>query len=142
MTGELLSSHTGARPAGRVTALALAEARRVLLHPLTLVGLALYAFAVFDSGWGPRPAYSALTSSLVLPFGVPVFFAAVLVASSSRRAGADEMLAPTPVTREERTAASCLAALGPFLLAGTVQAITAAAYVVADVQLERFPSVF
>lgn len=142
MTMELLTSPAGSRPADRVTALAPAEARRLLLHPLTLVGLAAYTFNLFGAGWAPRPAFSALTSMLVLPFGVPVFFAAALVASSSRRAGADEMLAAAPVTRAQRTAAACLAALGPFLLAGTIQAVLAAVYLAADVELERFPTLF
>lgn len=142
MTAELLSSHAGPRPLDRLAALALAEARRLLRHPLTLLGLAAYVYSVLVSGWAPRPAFSTLTSALVLPFAVPVFFAAALVASSSRRAGADEMLAAAPATREQRTAAACLAALGPFLLAGTLQAILAATYVVADVELERFPTLY
>ncbi|NRQ40527.1 hypothetical protein HII36_53245 [Nonomuraea sp. NN258] len=128
--------------ADRLPTLALAETRRLMLHPLTIAGLVAYVLNVVSGAWGPRPAFSMLTSALVIPLGVPVFFASVLVASASRRAGADEMLAAAPVTREQRTAASCLAALGPFLLAGTIQAVLAGIYVVTDVELQRFPTFF
>jgi hypothetical protein len=124
-----------------VPALALAEVRRLMRHPLTILGLAAYLLT-FTQEWGPRPAFSALTNAFVLPWGVPVFFAASFVASASRRAGTDELLAASPATRAQRTAASCLAGLGPFLLACVIQAIVAGVYTAADVELERFPTVF
>ncbi|GGT31914.1 hypothetical protein ACFFV7_35635 [Nonomuraea spiralis] len=136
---ETLEGGASVRP---LRALAAAEALRLMLHPLAITGLALYLLTLATLEWAPRPAYSALTNGLVLPWGVPVFFAAALTASASRRAGADEMLAATPVGRELRTAASCLAGLGPFLLACAVQAILAGVYTLADVELERFPSVY
>ncbi|MEV4398431.1 hypothetical protein [Nonomuraea sp. NPDC049607] len=122
-------------------ALALAETRRLMLHPLAIAGLALYLLGLATTEWAPRPAYSALTNGFVVLWGLPIFFAATLTASATRRAGTDELLAVTPVGRNLRTAACCLAGLGPFLLACAIQAVMVTVYVVADVELERFPSV-
>ncbi|MFI7105994.1 hypothetical protein ACIBK9_06780 [Nonomuraea sp. NPDC050227] len=140
--GEPDELENGAGPAHLLPSLALAETRRLMLHPLAITGLVLHLIGLAATEWAPRPAYSALTNALVLPLGVPLFFAAVLTASATRRAGTDELLAATPAGRDLRTAASCLAALGPFLLACAMQAVMAAVYAVAGVELERFPSLY
>ncbi|GAA0963991.1 hypothetical protein GCM10009555_000120 [Acrocarpospora macrocephala] len=128
-----------------VPALAVAKARRLLRHPLVLAGFALFVLASvveLRDYWGPRPAFSLLTNGMALWPGVPVFFAAELVASASRRAGGDELLGALPASRTQRTAASCLAALGPFLVACAVQMALCVGYAVQGVSLERFPTVF
>ncbi|MEU0477822.1 hypothetical protein ABZ260_01365 [Streptosporangium sp. NPDC006013] len=137
MTAEVLDvSGSGPRV---VPSLALNEAWRLLRHPLTLLGLALWTLRVGQDGWaGPRPAFAALTSEMTIFWGVPVFFAANLVAGAARRA--EETLSVVPCDRERRTTALCLAALGPLALTCTAQALLAGLYVVTGNELERFPS--
>ncbi|WP_214106291.1 hypothetical protein [Acrocarpospora catenulata] len=149
MIVELLESHEDHEDledkVSALPVLALTEARRLLRHPLTLLGFALFALSVVTEVgdyWGPRPAFSLITNGMVLWLGVLVFFAAELVASASRRAGGDELLGVLPTSRTRRTAASCLAALGPFLVACLVQAMLCAGYAVWEVPLERPPTIF
>ncbi|WP_344087192.1 hypothetical protein [Luedemannella helvata] len=120
--------------------LALAEANLLLRHPLHLLGAALYVFTFFaDLGGSQREAYSWITNTVAIVWGVPTFFAAHLVATAHRRAGGDELLAALPDERQRRTAASLLAAVAPFLVACVAQAMAAAYYALAPVEVERFP---
>lgn len=124
-------------------ALALAEARLLVRHPLMLAGLALALLAAFDDvHTGMRPAFSAITATQAMFFGMPAFFAANLAASRARRAGTEELLAPVPLSRAARTAASCLAALGPFAVACLAQAAALAVYLATGVRLPRLPTVW
>lgn len=136
MTAEALrASAPGVRV---VPPLAWNETWRLLRHPLTLLGLVLWILRVVSDGWaGPRPAFAALTSEMTIFWGVPVFFAANLVAGATRVA--EETLSVVPCDRQRRTAALCLAALGPFALACVAQALLAGLYVVTGNKLERFP---
>jgi hypothetical protein len=99
-----------------VPVLALQEARRLLLHPLSLFGFAVFAYAavvtVVDDQ-GPRSAFE--TVNLVLTFypGLTLVLAANLVGSRDHRAGSDEFLAPLPGRPEERVLALALASLAP-----------------------------
>jgi hypothetical protein len=99
-----------------VPALALQEARRLLLHPLTLVGFAFFAVnsvvTMFEDQ-GPRSAYE--TTNMVLTFypGLLLVLAGNLLATRDRRAEATELLAPLPGRAEERVLAQSLAALAP-----------------------------
>lgn len=120
--------------------LAWTEAKLLLRHPLHLLGVALYVFTFFaDLGGGLREAYSWITNTIALVWGVPTFFAAHLVATAHRRAGGDELLAALPEQRQRRTAASLLAAVAPFGVACVAQAMAAAYYALAPVNVERFP---
>ncbi|MEV0972884.1 hypothetical protein [Microtetraspora glauca] len=122
--------------------LATNEARRLLCHPLNLLGVAMWCIAVGTDAWaGPRPAFTALTAPMTLFWGVPVFFAANLVTSSARRAGTEELLEGLPRWREDRTGALCLAALAPFFMGVAAQALLSCLYLVTGNQLERFPTI-
>lgn len=119
--------------------LALNEALRLLRHPLTLLGLLLWTLRVATDGWaGPRPAFTTLTAEMIIFWGVPIFFAANLVAGAALRA--EETLSVTACDRERRTAALCLAALGPFALTCTAQGLLVGLYRITGNELERFPS--
>ncbi|MEV0591776.1 hypothetical protein [Nonomuraea cavernae] len=122
-----------------VPPLALNETARLLRHPLTVLGLLLWILRVAEDGWaGPRPGFTALTAEMIIFWGVPAFFAANLVASAARRA--EETLSAAPCDRSRRTGALCLAALGPFALSCTAQALMAGLYLITGNELERFPS--
>ncbi len=112
-----------------VLALARAEAVRLVRHPIALVGLALTVFMLA----GPQPgrsavAFDSLTTATTFMYGVFVFFAANLLTTRDRRAGAEQMLAAAATRAFERVLAMCLAALGPTLLAAMVVGIAAWAY--------------
>ena len=99
-----------------VPALAVQEARRLLLHPVTLLGFAIFAFnAVMTllGDYGPRSAFE--TTCMVLTFypGVLLILSANLVTTRDRRAESDELLAPLPGRPEERLLAKALASLAP-----------------------------
>jgi hypothetical protein len=99
-----------------VPVLARQEARRLLRHPLTLLGFSVYTVATASTlvvDQGPRSAFE--TVSMVLTFypGVLLILAGNLVATRDRRADAVEMLGPLPGRPEERVKALALAALAP-----------------------------
>lgn len=99
-----------------VMGLARAEARWLLRHPLSLVGLGFSVFALFVVRTaGAGSAFADLTGGGAPGVYVPplVFFAANLAATRSRRAGVDETHAASPVGRTPRTAAQCAAGLAP-----------------------------
>ncbi|WP_169953054.1 hypothetical protein [Microbispora sp. H11081] len=122
--------------------LALNESRRLLFHPLNLLGMVLWILDVATSGWdGPRPAFTAITVPMTMFWGVPLFFAANLVTSASRRAGTEELLGVLPRGWANRTGGLCLAALAPFLAGVLGQAMVLGLYVVTDNPLERYPTI-
>ncbi len=99
-----------------VPALAAQEARRLMLHPLTLLGFGFYLVATVSTGLqdqGPRAAFE--TTSMVLTFypGVLLILVGNLLATRDHRAGSEEMLDPAPGRREERVLALALASLAP-----------------------------
>ncbi|HQR25887.1 MAG TPA: hypothetical protein PLP61_02505 [Nocardioides sp.] len=100
-----------------VPVLARQEARRLMLHPITLIGFALYLIILLESGVlsedGPRAAFETTTTLLTFFPGVLLILSANLVATRDRRADADELLAPLPGRAEERFKALALAALAP-----------------------------
>lgn len=102
-----------------VPALAVLEARRLLLHPLTVLGFAVFAFnaaVTLVADQGPRSAFE--TVNLVVTFypGLMLVLAANLVGSRDHRAGSAEVLGPLPGRPEERVLAVALASLAPALL--------------------------
>jgi hypothetical protein len=133
MTAAVASSRSLAklrlpgRP-GAVVALASVEARRLVLHPIYLVIVAMFVVtgSVSAVNWSThitRKTVAEIIGTLFLLY-LPLLatFAASLVASSARRAGADEMLAALPVTARSRSAALILASLAPAALSGLAAA--------------------
>ncbi|WP_031167995.1 hypothetical protein [Streptosporangium roseum] len=126
-----------------VPALARAETRLLLRHPLNLIGSALLGLILLTQSWRwPQDSFRVVTAQMVLEWAVPVFFAANLLGTAVRRAGTDELLSTAPVERAHRTAAACLAALGPFALACLFQAVLLGLCVLFRVDLGRTPTVW
>ncbi len=109
--------------------LALAEAWRIVRHPVALVGFALGVLMLAVVGTNsPVDAFEAPTTGPTYFFGVFAYFAANLVTTRDRRADADELLAPVATDRLTRTLANILAALGPALVTAGVVVVTVGAY--------------
>ncbi len=99
--------------------LAAAESRRLALHPVTLVGWAIFLFSAVREVLvtsGPRPAYESVEMLVSFYPGVLLLLAGQLIASRDHRAGADELLGAVPVRADRRTAAVLLAALPQAML--------------------------
>ena len=111
---------TAAPARALVSALARQEARRLLLHPLVLLGFALWllnaGFAITDDE-GPRAAFETIDSMISFYPGVFMILAANLLATRDRRADAEDLLAPLPARPQDRTLALILAAFAPALVA-------------------------
>ena len=94
--------------------LGLLEGRRIVLHPLALVGLVLTVLPMVVVGDnGPRDAFDVLVVGPNSYYGVLVYFAAWSVASRDRRSHTRELLAATPVLATGRVAGLCVGALAP-----------------------------
>jgi hypothetical protein len=94
--------------------LGLQEGRRIVQHPIALVGLTLTVVSVLVIGDnGPRDAFDVLSVGPTFYYGVFVYFAANLVADRDRRAHTRELVTATPSPATDRTAGLCLAALVP-----------------------------
>lgn len=104
-----------ASPPARVPlALGLQEGRRIVLHPLALLGLLLTVLPIIVvADNGPREAFEVFLIGPGSYYGVFVYFAAWSVASRDRRAHSGELLAAAPATGSSRVAGLCLAALAP-----------------------------
>jgi hypothetical protein len=103
-----------------VRALALQEARRLLLHPVLLVGFAALAVTAGDellTSNSSRGAFTLVDSVTSYFPGVFAVLAANLVASRDARAGADDLVGSAPLRAAHRTRALCLASLAPAALA-------------------------
>jgi hypothetical protein len=110
-------------PGGSLSALAAVEARRLLLHPLVLGGLALGVVALAAGADREGQAQALLLMGLaVLPLALGTFVAANLAALRSRRAGAEELLDALPRGVTTRTGAQLLALLAALPLAAALLA--------------------
>jgi hypothetical protein len=101
-------------------ALAIREGRLLVTHPVALVALAFIPIThTFEPGpsWDPWDFISAPGLILSMWYGLPVYFAANRCASRARRAGTEEWLDAMPTSPVRRTAALCLACMGPFFVA-------------------------
>jgi hypothetical protein len=108
-------------PGGSLSALAAVEARRLLLHPLVLAGLALGVVALSVGAGREGQAQALLLMGLaVLPLALGTFVAANLAAMRSRRAGAEELLDALPRDVTTRTGAQLLALLAALPLAAAL----------------------
>jgi hypothetical protein len=95
------------------------ETRRLLLHPLMLLGQAASVAAMVQAVLNDSPQRDALSAVATAPTffaGVLGLFAANLLATRDRRAGAGELLAPLPAREHDRTRALCVASLAPALV--------------------------
>jgi hypothetical protein len=113
---------TGPIAVGAPTVLRLAvdEARRLLRHPVMLIGFGLWVAVTIDSFLHEIKVVQAsemIDATLSFFPGVPAVLAAHLVATRDRRAGTLDLLATTPARAEERVRALCLAPLAPALVA-------------------------
>jgi hypothetical protein len=125
-----------------VPALARQEARRLLLHPLTLIGFAVFlviATTTVFQDQGPRPAYETTNMGLTFFPGLLLVLAANLVATRDRRADSEELLAPLPGRAEERLLAQALASLAP-AATGLVGVLALHAWYVADERYVESPT--
>ena len=138
----------GAAPGGRpvrlvaaspvrsvVPVLALAEARRLLLHPFSLLGIAVYLVATVSTDvadQGPRSAFE--TVAMVQSFypGTMLVLAGTMLATRDLRAGSSEVLGPLPGRAEERVKALLLAAAAPALVGLALTAALHAVYLGLD----------
>jgi hypothetical protein len=103
-----------------VPTLALAEARRLLRHPVTLVGFALWLLGCVQfllAPIDPVPAFESTTIALSFTPGIPMIVAAHMVTTRDRRAGTLDLLGSAPARAVERVQALCLAAFAPALAA-------------------------
>ena len=103
-----------------VVSLTLVEARRVVAHPsyLALTGL-LVLVAGIDVPGLTRESIVGLLETILLFVPLMSLFAANLVASSARRANAEETLVASPLGARARILALCLASLAPAALSAT-----------------------
>ena len=109
---QLAPARLGTAPrAGVVSALARIEARRLLLHPLLLVGLALTALLTWQVRDEDSLGYVLLMGAGVLPLAIGVLLAANAAALRPRRDDAEELYATLPAPASARTLA-LLAAVG------------------------------
>lgn len=125
-------------------ALATVEARRLLRHPVMLVGFGLWLFAVGESlfsGLTVVQAFETITGALSFFPGVPAILAAHMVATRDRRAGSLDLLGTLPGRAHERVRALCLAALAPALV-GLVLNTALTAYLLAIDAFGQTPSVW
>lgn len=122
-----------------VPVLARQEARRLMLHPLTLLGFAVFAFnavlsVVVDQG--PRSAFETVNMVLTFYPGMLLVLSANLVATRDLRAGTGEVLGPLPAREEERVTALALASLAPALVGAVLVVVLHGAYLLLDRYVE------
>ena len=110
----------GGTPALR--ALALTEARRFARHPLFLLGVAIMLLPLATVVWRQRIDANPMVGTLYIAFlfGVFGFVVAHRLTTSLLRSG--DLATATPVSRQQRTLALCLACLVP-AAAGTAVAV-------------------
>jgi hypothetical protein len=105
---------------GVVPQLARAEARRLLLHPVMLVGFALWVGVTVESFLHEITvvqAFEMVTASISFFPGVPAVLAAHMVATRDGRAGSVELLTSAPARVEDRVRALLLASFAPAAVA-------------------------
>jgi hypothetical protein len=125
-----------------VPALALGEARRLLTHPVSLLGFALWVLAAADgviTGTNVIQSFETIATMPSFFPGVPLILAAHMVATRDHRAGSLDVLGTTPGRAEERVWALCLASLAPALLA-LVLNVGLFSYLLADGRFDGVPS--
>ncbi len=136
-----ISGARGSRVLGTAREVGLVEGRRLMTHPIVLLGVALYcAVLVVSSGEGAGSGYGGLVTGQTFFVGVFTYFAANLVASRPRRDRCLEQHASLPAPPVARTAGLCLAALGSALLSAALLLATMAWFASGRVNLPVWPS--
>ena len=108
----------GSRMRASLSPLAAVEARRLLTHPILLMGAALSAFAIAFSVPREGQLQSFLLMGLaILPLALGTFVAANQAALRSRRDRAEELLDTLPQDARTRTGAQLLAVLAALPIA-------------------------
>lgn len=100
--------------------LAIAEARRLLTHPVMLTGFGLWFLVSASTFWGeqrPLDVFEAVGSSLSWVPGIFAILTGYLVATREQRAGTLDVLGSLPSREPDRVRALCLASLAPGLVA-------------------------
>ncbi len=96
---------------------ALFEVRRLVRHPLVLLGVGLYLLVLVQtSDEGPGTAFDVIVTGPTFFVGVFTYFAANLLASRARRDGCTEHHASLPSAPPHRTMGLQLAVLAPAAL--------------------------
>lgn len=117
MTTVTLPSRTE-RPVALV--LAGHEARRLVTHPVTMVGWGLLIFMFVVSTFTistPVSAFDMVTTGPTFYPGLFCVLAAHMLTTRDHRAGTDALLGAVPATRQQRIHALLLAAAAPALIA-------------------------
>ncbi|MGH8901741.1 MAG: hypothetical protein ACRDYA_08660 [Egibacteraceae bacterium] len=108
-------------------ALAAVEARRLLVHPLIMVGVALSMYLHVRGivwGWMPvLPRDDAKIGYALLPLAAATLLVTNAIALRSRRHGTDELYGTLPTLAERRTAAQLLSVSAPVGLAVLLAAV-------------------
>lgn len=134
MTAVLLNAGAPSGSLAVPVVLARQEARRIVLHPIALLGFGLTTVLTLVVGDdGPRDAFEVPSVGPTFYYGVFVYFAAHLVASRDRRAHSGELLGATPAPATDRIAGLCLAALVPALLCAALVTVVHASQSIRDV---------
>ncbi|MGI8677021.1 MAG: hypothetical protein ACR2JT_08845 [Nocardioidaceae bacterium] len=113
----------------RPVALVLAghEARRLVTHPVTLVGWGLlvpmFMVSIFTIS-SPVAAFDIVTTGPTFYPGLFCVLAAHMITTRDHRAGADDLLGAVPATRQQRVRALLLAAWAPALIALVLNVVT------------------
>lgn len=119
-----------------VPVLAVAEARRLLTHPVMLAGLALWVLVsgmtLLDGDRRPLDVYEAVGSALSWVPGLFALLAAYLVATREQRAGTLDVLGSLPAREPERVRALCLASVAAGLLTLALNLVLTAALLLQD----------
>jgi len=120
MSSAVLTFRPVAPPTiGVVPPLVRQEARRLVRHPILLVGFAItlagFVFTLLQDQ-AHRDVISSLDSAPTFYVGVLALFAANLVTTRDRRAGSTELLSPLPGREHDRTRALIVASLLPAAL--------------------------
>ena len=109
-------SHARRRHRSPVVALARAEGRRLVRHPIVLASIPFCAGTFVLVTWNHAPVLSRddiLTGLALLPFAGAVLLAAHLAATRSHRHGTDELYESAATTAAQRTAGHLASLLWP-----------------------------
>jgi hypothetical protein len=121
-----------------VAVLARMEARRLVLHPATIVGWGLltFMFAVNVAEADPISAFDEVSTGPTFYPGLFCVLAAHMVTTRDLRAGTEEALCSVPATRAQRVLALLLAALVPALIALVLNVLSRSYFVWQEVYVE------
>ena len=112
-----------ATPRRLVSALARAEALRIVRHPAFLLGLLGTLYTLLQERGADMQQYWMLNGQAFVTLGVGTFLAAFLNASRVHRDGADELYAALPTCAGSRTSAHLLSLAAAAAVAALITAV-------------------